>query len=81
MRLFFKAGIQCRTSPQVYLRCDVPNDNLESASLNRVLQSGSGFNGDSTLSSNILGVFQKDFEFSHYDLLGDEFFIKTFFYE
>ena len=67
--------MQRSTSPQVYLRCDVPNDNLESASLNRVVQSGLGFNGDSTLSSNILGVFQKDFEFSHYDLLGDEFFI------
>ena len=67
--------MQRSTSPQIYLRCDVPNDNLESASLNRVVQSGLGFNGDSTLSSNILGVFQKDFEFSHYDLLGDEFFI------
>ena len=67
--------MQRSTSPQVYLRCDLPNDNLESASLNRVVPTGADFSGDSSLSSNILGVFQKDFEFSHYDLLGDEFFI------
>ena len=75
--IFFQGRypMQRSTSPQVYLRCDVPNNNLESASLNRVVQSGLGFNGDSVLSSNILGVFQKDFEFCHYDLLGDEFFI------
>ena len=70
-----KYPMQRSTSPQVYLRCDLPNDNIESASLNRIVPSGADFSGDSSLSSNILGVFQKDFEFSHYDLLGDEFFI------
>ena len=67
--------MQRSTSPQVYLRCDVPNDNIETASLNKVVRSGVQFDGDSTLSSNILGVFQLDHEFAHYDLLGDEFFL------
>ena len=30
---------------------------------------------DSTLSSNILGCFQMDHEYVHYDLLGDEHFL------
>ena len=67
--------MQRSTSPQVYLRCDVPNDNIETASLNKVVRTGVNFDGDSSLSSNILGVFQLDHEFVHYDLLGDEFFL------
>ena len=67
--------MQRSTSPQVYLRCDVPNDNIETASLNKVVRSGVNFDGDSSLSSNILGVFQLQHEFAHYDLLGDEFFL------
>ena len=70
-----KYPMQRSTSPQVYLRCDVPNDNIETASLNKIVKTGVGFDGDSTLSSNILGVFQLDHEFAHYDLLGDEFFL------
>jgi len=67
--------MQRSTSPQVYLRCDLPNDNIETASLNKVVRSGVNFDGDSSLSSNILGVFQLQHEFAHYDLLGDEFFL------
>ena len=67
--------MQRSTSPQVYLRCDAIGDNIETASLNRVVRTGVNFDGDSTLSSNILGVFQLDHEFAHYDLLGDEFFL------
>ena len=62
--------MQRSTSPQVYLRCDLPNDNIETSSLNRV-----GHSSDSTLSSNILGCFQMDHEYTHYDLLGDEHFL------
>ena len=62
--------MQRSTSPQVYLRCDLPNDNIETSSLNRV-----GHSSDSTLSSNILGCFQMDHEYTHYDILGDEHFL------
>ena len=62
--------MQRSTSPQVYLKCDLPNDNIETSSLNRV-----GTSSDSTLSSNILGCFQMDHEYVHYDLLGDEHFL------
>lgn len=62
--------MQRSTSPQVYLRCDLPNDNIETSSLNRV-----GHSSDSTLTSNILGCFQMDHEYVHYDLLGDEHFL------
>ena len=62
--------MQRSTSPQVYLRCDLPNDNIETCSLNRV-----GHSSDSTLSSNILGCFQMDHEYTHYDLFGDEHFL------
>ena len=67
--------MQRSTSPQVYLRCDLPNDNIETASLNKVVRTGVNFDGDSSLSSNILGVFQAQAEYYHYDLLGDEFFL------
>ena len=51
------------SNSQVYLRCNLPNDNIETASLNHVGDS----NADSTLSSNIIGLFQMDFEYIHYD--------------
>ena len=67
--------MQRSTEPQIYLRCDLPNDNIETASLNKIVRSGAGFDGDSSLSSNILGVFQKEFEFIHYDVKNDEFIL------
>ena len=53
--------MQRSTSPQVYLRCGLPSNNIESSSL-----SGGQFDNH-TLTSNILGVFQSDHEFVHYD--------------
>ena len=67
--------MQRSTSPQVYLRCDLPNDNIETASLNKIVRTGVNFDGDSSLSSNILGVFQLDHEFAHYDNQENEFFL------
>jgi hypothetical protein len=61
--------MQRSTSPQVYLRCSLPNSNIEMAPL-----SGPGPYDTHTFSSNILGVFQTDHEFVHYDSRTDEFF-------
>lgn len=60
--------MQRSTSPQVYLRCGLPSNNIETSSL-----SGGQFDNH-TLTSNVLGVFQVDHEFVHYDSRTDEFF-------
>ena len=60
--------MQRSTSPQVYLRCSLPSNNIETSSL-----SGNGAFNSHTMTSNILGVFQSDHEFTHYDCRTDEF--------
>ena len=60
--------MQRSTSPQVYLRCSLPSNNIETSSL-----SGQGPFNSHTMTSNILGVFQSDHEFTHYDCRTDEF--------
>ena len=61
--------MQTSTSPQIYLRCALPNNNIEMSAL-----AGIGPFNTHTLSSNILGVFQMFDEFIHYDSMNDEFF-------
>lgn len=60
--------MQRSTSPQVYLRCSLPSNNIETSSLS------GGQLDNHTMTSNIIGVFQNDHEFVHYDSRTDEFF-------
>ena len=52
----------------MYLRCSLPSNNIETSSL-----SGGQFDNH-TITSNIVGIFQSDHEFVHYDSRTDEFF-------
>lgn len=61
--------MQRSTSPEIYLRCTLPNSNIESSSL-----SGLGPFTNHTMGSNILGCFQTQFEFVHYDIRSDQDF-------
>ena len=60
--------MQRHTDHHVYLRCDLPSTNLETASL-----SGGGYNTH-TLGSNIVGYFETDVEYVHFtSQTSDEF--------
>ena len=62
--------MQRSTNPQIYLRTTVPSANIEMSSLN-----SKGPFVNHTLPSNILGVFQAQNEFIHFDSTNDEFFM------
>ena len=62
--------MQGSTSPELFLRVDTPSTNVEMTSLTGVNRSS-----DQITSSNILGKFQFQDDFIHYDSNSDEFFM------